>query len=51
MEISSGIEPQKELLLSVTLSLGEDVGVERVGIAAGIPQELEVYLIVVVTMR
>lgn len=51
MEICSGIEPQKELLLSVTLSQGEDVGVECVGIATGIPQEFEIYLVVVLTMR
>lgn len=45
VEIGGGVEPEMELLLSVAFPLAEHVGVESVGVAAQIPQELEVYLV------
>lgn len=50
MEICSWIEPEEELLFAFTLSLSVDVGVESIGIASGVPQKFEIYLIVVVTV-
>lgn len=45
VEVSSGVEPEVELLLSVPFALGKDVCVENVGVTAHVPQELEIYLI------
>lgn len=46
VEIGGWVEPQVELLLSVSLALAEHVGVENVGVPAQISQEFEVYLVV-----
>lgn len=51
VEIEGRIEPEEELLLPFALSLGEDVRVERVGLAARIPQKFEVDFVVVVPLR
>lgn len=45
VEISSWVEPEIELLLSVALSLAEHIGVNYVRIAAQIAQKLEIYFI------
>ena len=47
MEISCGVEPEMELLLSVALSLSEHIGVESVRLAGCISQELEIDFIMV----
>lgn len=47
VEIRSGIEPQAKLLLSVPLPLRVHIRMYRVRIAAQIPQELEIYLVVI----
>ena len=46
MEVSGGVEPELELLLPVTLSLREHVGVKGVRVSAQVPQKLEVDLVV-----
>ena len=51
MEIGGWVEPQVELLLSVSLALAEHVGVENVGVSAQISQEFEVYLVVGCSLR
>ncbi len=43
-----GVEPGAELHLAAADAVGEDVGVEGVGEAAGVAQELEVDLVVFV---
>lgn len=45
VEVLRGIEPQIELLLPVALPLRVQVGVQNVRVAAKVPQELEVDLI------
>lgn len=50
MKILSWIEPQEELLLSIALSLAENVRVDGVRVATGVSKKLEVYLIVKITM-
>ncbi len=45
VEVSGGVEPEVELLLSVPFALGEDVCVENVRIAAYVPQELKINLV------
>ena len=42
MEISSWIEPEVKLLLSVSLALAEHISVKNVWITTEIPQEFEV---------
>ena len=41
-----GVEPEEDSLFTVTLSSGEDIGLQNVGLPCSVPQELEVYLIV-----
>ena len=49
MEIGGGVEPEAELHLSVALALAEDIGVKSVRLTGFIPQEFEVYLVMVVS--
>lgn len=46
VEGGGGIEPEAELLLLVAFALRVDVRVHRVRLAGGVPQELEVDLVV-----
>ena len=46
MEGLGCVEPQVELLLSVSFALSEDVGVNYVWFSGEIPQELEIDLVV-----
>jgi hypothetical protein len=46
VEVGSGVEPEHELLLALALAVAEDVGVQEVGLAAHVAQELEVHLVV-----
>ena len=46
VEVGGGVEPEAELLLLAPGAVGEDVGVERVGLAGGVAQELQVDLVV-----
>ena len=45
MEIGSWVEPEVELLLSVSLALAEHISVKNVWITTEIPQEFKIYLI------
>lgn len=40
------VEPEEDPLFSVTLSSGEDIGLQNVRLPCSVPQELEVDLIV-----
>lgn len=51
VEIGSGIKPDTELLLSVALPLRVHICVYRVRIAAQVPQELEIYFVVIRPLR
>lgn len=51
MKISSGIKPQAELLLFLSFSLSVYISVKGVRIAAEVAQELEIYLVVVRSIR
>lgn len=51
VEISSGVEPEIELLLSVAFALTEHIGVENVWFPTHIPQKLKVYLVPVCPLR
>jgi len=51
VEIGRGVEPKVELLLSVAFALAKDVGVEDVRVAAQIPQELKVNLVMGWSLR
>ena len=42
MEISSGVKPEVELLLSVPLALAEHISVEDIWIPTEVPQEFKV---------
>ena len=46
VEVPGGIKPKVELLLPVSLPLGEHIGVENVRLATNVAEELEVDLIV-----
>jgi hypothetical protein len=45
VELGGGVEPEHELLLALALAVAEDVGVQEVGLAAHVAQELEVHLV------
>lgn len=45
MELSCGIEPKIELLLSIAFALSVNISVKNVWISTNIPQELEIYLV------
>lgn len=45
VEISSGVEPEIDLLLSVSFSLGVDICMDNVRLTTEVAQKLEVYLI------
>ena len=47
VEVFGGVEPEVELLLAAADAIEVDVGVQRVGLAGGIAQELHVHLVVV----
>jgi hypothetical protein len=51
VEIGGGVEPEAELLLPLALPLREHVGVQRVGLARHVAQELEVDLVVGAPLR
>ena len=51
VEVSCGIKPEIELLLSVSLPLSEHVSVQNVRVAAEVPQELEVDLVMCWSLR
>lgn len=51
MEVGGGVEPEVELNLPVARSLGEDIGVDGVGLTAEVAKELKVNLIVVASLR
>lgn len=51
MEISGWIEPQAKLLLSVSLPLSVHICMHGVRLPTQIPQELEVYLVVIPPLR
>ena len=42
MEIGSWVEPEVELLLSVSLALAEHISVEDIGVPTEVPQEFKV---------
>jgi len=46
VEVGGGVEPEVELLLPAAVAVGVHVGVQRVGLPAHVPQELEVDLVV-----
>ena len=46
VEVGGGVEPEHELLLALALAVAEDVGVQEVGLAAHVAQELKVHLVV-----
>lgn len=45
VEISSGVEPEVELLFSVSLALAKHICVKNVGITAQISQKLKIYFV------
>jgi hypothetical protein len=45
--VGCGVEPEVELLLPAADAIGEDVGVQRVGLAGEVAEELQVDLVVV----
>ena len=47
MVVGGGVEPRPELHLLLADAVGEDVGVDGVGLAGLVAQELEVDLVVV----
>lgn len=51
MKISGWIEPQPKLLLSIALPLSVHIRMHRVRLPTQIPQELEVYLVVIRPLR
>jgi hypothetical protein len=51
VEVCRGVEPHPELLLAAALPLAVHVGVHRVRLAARVPQELEVDLVVLRPLR
>lgn len=51
MEILCRVEPEMELLLSVSLSLTEHIGMQCIWISAKIPKELKVNLIMCRSLR
>lgn len=51
VEVCSWIKPEVELLLSVSFSLSEDIGVDCVWFPRWIPKEFKVYLVVPVALR
>lgn len=46
VEVCSWIKPEVELLLSISFSLSEDIGVDCVWLPWWIPKKFEVYLVV-----
>ena len=42
MEVSSWVEPEVELLLSISLALAEHISVEDIWITTEVPQEFKV---------
>ena len=51
VEVSRGVKPEIELLLSVSLPLSEHIGVQNVRVAGEVPQELEVDLVMCWSLR
>lgn len=51
VEVSCGVKPEIELLLSIALALCEDVGVQNVRVAGKVSQELKVDLIMCWPLR
>lgn len=51
MEISGRVKPEIELLLSVSFSLSEDIGVHNIRVPTSISQELKIYLIMSRSLR
>jgi hypothetical protein len=52
VEAVGGVEPAgHELHLPIARAVGEDVGVQRVGLPGLVPQELEVDLVMVLPFR
>jgi hypothetical protein len=51
VEVSCGVKPEIELLLSVSLPLSEHISVQNVRVAAEVPQELEVDLVMCCSLR
>lgn len=45
VKVSSGVEPETELLLSATFPFCENICMESIGLASDVAQEFEVYLI------
>lgn len=51
VEVSGGVEPEVELLLSVSFALGKHVCVENVGVAAHVSQEFKINLVMGWSLR
>jgi len=45
VEVFGGVEPKIELLLSVSFSLSEDVGVKNIRVSTKVTKELKIYFI------
>lgn len=51
VEISSGVKPEIELLLSISFSLAVDISMDNVRFTTEVAQELEVYFIPTRSLR
>lgn len=50
MEVGSRVEPQVKIFLPLPRAIGEEIGVQEVWLPRHIAEELEIYLVVVVTV-